>query len=170
MAETERGRSPSVAAGEPIIRPARAAEAESLGDLAVRSAGYWGTDPAFVESARRGLTPSHDDIAAGRVCVLDQDDRVLGFYGLQPHAAEIELCLLFVEPAAIGRGNGKRLWRHAVATARALGYRRLMIKSDPNAEWFYLAQGARRVGEERVSQEPDFVLKIMHLDLAGARV
>jgi N-acetylglutamate synthase-like GNAT family acetyltransferase len=54
---------------------------------------------------------------------------------------------LFVEPAAIGGGRGKRLWQHAVETARQLGFQEIIIGSDPQAEAFYKAMGARRVGE-----------------------
>jgi GNAT superfamily N-acetyltransferase len=52
-----------------------------------------------------------------------------------------------VLPAHIGCGVGARLLDHAVVTLRAEGVRVLRIASDQHAEGFYLAMGARRVGE-----------------------
>jgi GNAT superfamily N-acetyltransferase len=64
-----------------------------------------------------------------------------------PSPPDLRVLSLFVEPWAIGRGYGKRLWRHAVEVARTLGCRRLRIESDPFAEAFYHAMGAERIGE-----------------------
>ena len=49
--------------------------------------------------------------------VLDEAAGVAGFYILRHEAPEIDLHYLMVEPHLIGTGRGKRLWRHAVATA-----------------------------------------------------
>jgi len=56
---------------------------------------------------------------------------------------------LWLYPRLIGRGIGRRLFEHALLTARELGFESLLIESDPNAEGFYLAMGAMRVGERR---------------------
>lgn len=94
------------------------------------------------------LTLSEVYIANHPVFVLDDGGASLGFYGLSKKGeATAELDYLFVEPEAIGRGAGKRLWEHAVQTARQWGYRELYIVSDPNAEAFYARMGARRDGE-----------------------
>ena len=50
---------------------------------------------------------------------------------------------------SIGRGAGRRLFEHALHTASELGFRALTIEADPNAEGFYLAMGATRLGERR---------------------
>src|SRR3546814_12499406 len=62
---------------------------------------------------------------------------------------EAEISLLFVEPAAIGRGIGRALWEHAVAKARREGLRRLKVLSDPFALGFYRAVGAPLSGQIR---------------------
>src|SRR3546814_1487804 len=62
---------------------------------------------------------------------------------------EAEISLLFVEPAAIGRGIGRALWEHAVAKARREGLRRLKVLSDPFALGFYRAVGATLSGKIR---------------------
>ena len=54
---------------------------------------------------------------------------------------------LYVDPAALGAGHGRRLWCHMVASARACGYKQVTIHSDPHAEGFYRTMGARRIGD-----------------------
>ena len=54
---------------------------------------------------------------------------------------------MMVEPYAIGTGCGRRLWDHAVETARGLGVRVITLDADPNAEPFYLRMGAETLGE-----------------------
>jgi GNAT superfamily N-acetyltransferase len=54
--------------------------------------------------------------------------------------------MLFVDPPAIGSGVGGALFAHLSALALDLGFHRLTIASDPNAEPFYLARGAVRIG------------------------
>ena len=66
-----------------------------------------------------------------------------------------ELAGLFVDPAAIGRGVGGVLLRHAVAIAAGLGMTALEIDSDPNAEPFYRHAGAVRTGESAEHRRPD---------------
>jgi GNAT superfamily N-acetyltransferase len=60
----------------------------------------------------------------------------------------VELHDLFIEPHYIGKGYGKQLWKHAVNLARSLGFKRLLLTADPNAEPFYVRQGAVRIGEK----------------------
>ena len=66
-----------------------------------------------------------------------------------------------VEPHLIGTGRGKRLWLHAVATARERGATVLTITSDPSSEWFYQAMGAVTVG-------PDGQFAAAHAGLAAS--
>jgi GNAT superfamily N-acetyltransferase len=136
-----------VPVSEALLRRAAPAEAAQLSALALRSKAHWGYDAAFLAACVEPLRLSPARLAASPFVVLELDGLVLGFYGLAVDAQTAELAYLFVEPRAIGRGFGKLLWRHAVATARQLGFRRLRVASDPFAEPFYRAMGARRVGE-----------------------
>jgi GNAT superfamily N-acetyltransferase len=69
----------------------------------------------------------------------------------------------------MGTGAGRRLFRHAVQTARTNGGKRLRIESDPNAEGFYLAMGARPAG--RVPAKPQGrTLPVLMLDLTSTEV
>jgi ribosomal protein S18 acetylase RimI-like enzyme len=132
---------------ELTLRPARADEAAMLGELALRAKAHWGYDESFLEACRADLTLRPADIAARRAVVAAAAGRVTGFYTLDGEPPEGELGNLWVEPAAMRHGIGRRLWRHAMARARELGFRAVLIDSDPHAEGFYLRMGAVRVGE-----------------------
>ena len=77
----------------------------------------------------------------------------------------MELHDLFVEPDCIGKGFGKQLWDHAVQVARSQGFRTLVLAADPNAEPFYVRQGAIRVGEKTSPVRPDRRLPVLEFVL-----
>ena len=148
------------------IRRARPSEAGVLSELALRSKGYWGYDADFLTACRDDLALSPDDIATSVVYVHAEGDAVLGYYRvLLQDDGVAELDALFVEPAAMGHGVGKRLWRHAVATAIALGCTEIVLQSDPQAEGFYLAMGAERAGESESTVMPGRMLPLMRCRL-----
>ena len=73
---------------------------------------------------------------------------VAGFLGLARMDGQWHLEHLWVLPAFQGCGLGRALFDEAVRQARAVGATELHIKSDPNAEPFYLKMGAVRTGLE----------------------
>ena len=66
----------------------------------------------------------------------------------------------------MGKGVGRRLFLHAVETARGRGYKTLQLEADPNAVGFYERMGMHKTGERRseVDGTPR-VLPIMEMDL-----
>lgn len=128
------------------LRPARTDEAEALTDLSLRAKAVWGYDAGFLARCRAVMTVKAANIESRPHVVAELDGRLAGFYGFEPEAAGIGLDYLFVEPDLIGRGVGRALWNHAVATARRLGQGALVVVSDPNAEGFYLRMGCSRIG------------------------
>jgi GNAT superfamily N-acetyltransferase len=119
----------------------------SLTAVALRSKASWGYDAAFMAACVDTLTITSERIVSEPLFVLEGDGQLIGYCGLCVQGDDAELTNLFVEPWAIGRGYGKRLWRHAVEVARALDCRRLRIESDRFAEAFYHAMGVARIGE-----------------------
>lgn len=107
----------------------------------------------------------NDKEAAGEAGSAGQ----LGFYVLDVTGETASLEHLWVDPPAMGRGVGRALFRHAAERAAGLGCRVLQIDSDPNAEPFYLAMGAVRVGTVPApvaGQRRE--LPRLHLHLAGS--
>lgn len=100
-----------------------------------------------MERCRAELTFCPEEVAARRITVADTADGLAGFVSVDGAPPRGELGNLWVAPERIGTGLGRRLWKHALDTARAAGFTELTIESEPHAEPFYLAMGAERVGE-----------------------
>lgn len=84
------------------IRKARADEAVTISELALRSKGYWGYSPEFLEACREELTFTPEECASGDVGVAEVDAEVAGFYVLDGGPPRGELRALFVDPRWIG--------------------------------------------------------------------
>lgn len=145
-----------------VIRRAEPDEAECLTELGLRSKAYWGYDDAFMEAVYAPMTVSPAYIRQHSVYVIEANGQVMGFYALVDLAeGRALLDFLFVAPEGIGCGYGKRLWQHAVETARTLGFRLLILESDPHAEGFYRRMGAERVGQRESSVQRGRMLPLM---------
>lgn len=152
-------------APRPVIRAARAGEAALLSALALRSKGHWGYDADFLAACREELTLAEDELGARRTRVAEMDGEILGLSTLEGTPPVGELGMLFVEPAAIGRGVGRLLMEDVLEQAHAAGFTRLRIDADPSAEPFYLAAGAVRVGEVPSASVPGRVLPLLELEV-----
>ncbi len=139
------------------LRAGREDEAQALSGLALRSKGHWGYDARFLAACEAQLRLRPGEVAARRTVVAEERARdtdaaarsrdvrrLVGFATLEGNPPGGELGMLFVEPAAVGRGVGRLLYEHVLAEAGRLGFTRLAIASDPHAEPFYLAMGAER--------------------------
>lgn len=130
------------------LRQARPDEHLAVSALALRSKGHWGHDAEFLEACRAELTWGPERMV--EVVVAESDGAVVGFHLLEPVESEAhvgELAALFVDPPSIGSGVGRLLLRDALAHAVRRGWRAVRLDADPDAEAFYLSQGARRIGE-----------------------
>jgi GNAT superfamily N-acetyltransferase len=106
------------------------------------------------------------NIASRPHYVAEVGGRVVGFYGFEPEAEGIGLDYLFIDNEFVGRGIGRALWHHAVATARTLGHAAMIVVSDPNAEGFYLRMGCRRMGTRPSDLENGRQLPLLRYDLS----
>lgn len=147
------------------IRAGEAAEAAALTELALRSKGHWGYDAEFLAACREELTVRPADVAARRTAVAEEDGRILGFTTLDGEPPKGALGMMFVEPDTIGRGVGRRLFAHTMDEARRLGFTRLTIDADPNAEPFYRAMGAVRIGATPSGSIPGRELPLLEVAL-----
>jgi N-acetylglutamate synthase-like GNAT family acetyltransferase len=145
------------------IRRARPEEAPALTELTMRSKSYWRYDADFLAEARGDLELRPEKFLPDfHVYVLEADNELAGFCSLISRGPDhIELEDLFVEPRRIGKGYGKQLWDFSVNLARELGFRTVVLTADPNAESFYVRQGAVRIGEKTSPVRPDRRLPVM---------
>lgn len=130
----------------PRLRPARPDEAPAVTDLIVRSKRSWGYSEEFMALVGADMVISAADIETDHVEVLAIDDELIGMIRLQRGEGHAWLQDLFVDPEAMGRGHGKRLFERAAEQSRGWGYAEMHFDSDPNAESFYLRLGATRIG------------------------
>jgi GNAT superfamily N-acetyltransferase len=129
------------------ILPAHTTDCGRLTEIARAAKAYWGYPSAWLEEWRDILTVSPDLVDRATVFKAVIDEDVVGFYALTDDSDTVELDHMWVEPRAIGRGVGRRLFEHAVQIARQLGAARIIVESDPNAAEFYEHMGCARVGE-----------------------
>lgn len=130
-----------------VIRRARPSDAPALTRVAHAAKRHWKYPDGWIRLWRDALTVTPGFVARHAVCCAIRGASLAGFYALSGDGPVRELEHLWVLPAHIGRGVGAQLLAHAVAMLSADGVRVLRIASDPHAEGFYLAMGARRVGE-----------------------
>jgi GNAT superfamily N-acetyltransferase len=147
------------------IRPARAEEAATLTELALRSKAVWQYDAAFMAQCRAELTMPASEVLLRRTQVAEADGAILGFVTVCGAPPEGELGELYVEPAAIGGGVGRALLDVALGIARRAGFTSLAIHADPNAEAFYLRHGAKRVGSVPSGSIAGRMLPLLRLDV-----
>ena len=133
-----------------VIRDAYSDEAGQLSALALRSKAHWGYSADFMEACREELSYSAGTLGSDSHTfrVAEASGAICGFYALEWLGdRQCELEALFVEPRMIRRGVGRTLLEHAIAAARALGMRCMVVQGDPNARAFYVATGGNYTGE-----------------------
>jgi GNAT superfamily N-acetyltransferase len=141
------------------FRRATAQDTDLLNELTLAGVRHWGHHEHFPDAYADLASdlPSQDDTVTNPVFVLEEDGRVIAFYDLRPRGDHVELLRMFQDPALVGTGIGRMLWEHAVAQARGLADR-MLIMSDPEAVGFYQAMGATL--EEHVEVSPGFHLGV----------
>ncbi len=130
------------------IRPAAPEEAPVLSRIARAAKAHWGYDPAQLARWDHELTVSPRSLQRAPSFVAENAQGILGFIQVDMDTAPPEIDHLWVDPACMGQGAGRALLRHAQALLAAEGVPELAIDADPNAEGFYLAMGAWRIGLE----------------------
>ena len=132
-----------------LIREAQSSESELLSSLALRAKAYWNYSPKFILACRQELTYSQEDIQNNHFYVAEINNKIIGFFALKILSElEIELEALFIDPAYINQGYGRKLIDKAKLIARELGSKVMLIQGDPNAKNFYRKVGGKLVGEK----------------------
>ena len=148
------------------IRRALPSEVEYLSGLASRSKSYWGYSNQFMKACLEELTVDECYIENNPTFVIEAGGNTIGFYALEHISnSEVELSFLFVDPAFIGKGYGRKLITHAQEEALHLGYNKMIIQGDPNAERFYRSAGGLLVSTRKSASIPNRELPIFHINL-----
>lgn len=115
---------------------------------------------------REGTDRDLDDIVGsydergGRFDVLESEDgRIVGCVGLYPlRDGVVELRKMYLTPECRGKGKGRRLLDHALASARALGFRTVELETNSRlveAVKMYERYGFRPVHHDHLTARCD---------------
>jgi putative acetyltransferase len=151
-----------------VLRVARPEDEAAVRDLVFDVLREYGLppDPGRTDADLAGLPRCYVD-AGGTFDVLvardpgrgEGGEEVVGTVGLMPVAAgEVELRKMYLRPDWRGRGEGKRLLRHALARAGELGFRRVVLETASSmreARALYEAHGFRRYDPPHLSSRCD---------------
>ncbi|MCC7021731.1 MAG: GNAT family N-acetyltransferase [Thermomicrobiales bacterium] len=141
-----------------------------LSELSFRSKAHWGYEASFLDACRADLALTEAEISGFPVYLHAGERGPDGYYRLVALDDDVvELDALFVDAVAIGTGVGRCLWQHAVSLARDMGFSDLVIQSDPNAEGFYRAMGAERIGESESTVMRGRTLPLLRFALRDER-
>jgi len=150
-----------------FVRRAIPTEYDTLTAIAHAAKRHWGYPEAWIAQWRDLLTITPTFAEINPVHVAMRDQTIAGFYALLIQGDRAALDHLWVLPEHMGCGAGRRLFMHALETAKAHGAHTLTIESDPHAESFYLHLGARRVGDRDASLDGiPRVLPLLEVSLA----
>ena len=128
------------------IRSATVHEAQVLSQLAVEAKAAWGYPRTQLRAWQNALTVTRNSITRFPTFVADVRGENAGFYQLATSPSCWEFEHFWVRPRFMRQGIGRAMLFHAAALAKDAGLTELVIDSDPNAEAFYAACGAQRVG------------------------
>ena len=130
------------------IRKANINDLPRINEVILRSKRHWGYSEDWMEIFRPELIRDEEVLSRNTMFVLETKGTIAGLYSLSEDEGELEIEDMWVLPEFIGKGYGKALFEHLVATASRTGAQEIRILSDPHAEGFYLRMGAVRVGEQ----------------------
>jgi len=129
------------------IRRAKVDEYETLTDIAIKSEAYWGYDSDYMDKFKSIYNVSEEFIRSNPTVLIEEDNSIIGFYGLICKDNETSLEYFFIEPKYIGKGYGKLLWNYLVNDCKNLGIKDFDIVTSPQAKEFYVKMGAIPCGE-----------------------
>ncbi|MBS5822728.1 MAG: GNAT family N-acetyltransferase [Clostridium argentinense] len=129
------------------IRRAKVDEYEILTDIAIKSEGYWGYDSDYMDKFKSIYNVSEEFIKNNPTVLIEEDNSVIGFYGLICKDNGTSLEYFFIEPKYIGKGYGKLLWNYLVNHCKNLGIEAFEIVTSLQAKEFYVKMGAIPCGE-----------------------
>ena len=152
-----------------MIRAAKPADLPAINELTLAAKAHWGYPAEQLAAWRDGLLTTAASLATRPTLVALVDGSPCGVVQVDPSAEPWELVACWVAPAHMRRGVGTALLQAIVADVARAGQALIHIDADPNAEPFYRAHGAVRIGvvPAPVPGEPDRVRPQLRLPTRG---
>jgi GNAT superfamily N-acetyltransferase len=115
-------------------------ELKRLNKISVQSKAHWGYPASWMEKWKEDLTLDEVQFSKQNIMVAELEDELIGFCSMVDCKANYEITHLWVLPAFIGKGIGKKLLFRTIETF-AKEEKPIIVEADPNAESFYEKQG-----------------------------
>lgn len=129
------------------ITRARPQDAALLKEIAVAAKGHWGYPDHLMSKWAQAPIITPESILTDIVFLAQLDAATAGWYCLLTGSGTAILDDLWVLPAFMNQGVGRRLFAHAVEQAKVQGAQAIELEADPNAAPFYMHMGCRVIGE-----------------------
>ncbi len=149
----------------PELRRPSVRDLADLTALCLRSKAYWGYDAEFMAACVPVLTLTEADLTDIPTITEVEGETLLGMVQVSNGDEGCTLQRLFVDPAHMSMGTGRRLFQWAVGTARGMGAAEMIVESDPGAVPFYVAMGCRPAGAAPSEAIPGRMLPRLVYDL-----
>ena len=150
------------------IEKAKSTDGNELTELTLRSKSHWNYSKEQIDKWKKDLTVTSSYIDEKEVYKLISNDTVIGYYSYYGlNDKEVKLENLFIEPRYIGKNYGRLLMSDFIKRATKMGFDKVILDADPNAEKFYSNLGFRMIGKLKTSIKNRF-LPIMELHIKSA--
>ena len=149
----------------PEFREPSVKDLSDMTALCLRSKAYWGYDAEFMAACVPVLTLTEADLQDTPTITEVEGETLLGMVQVSNGDEGCYLQKLFVDPAHMGMGTGRRLFQWAVKTASDMGAAEMIVEADPGAVPFYIAMGCRPAGSAPSEAIPGRMLPRLVHDL-----
>ncbi|HMB74867.1 MAG TPA: GNAT family N-acetyltransferase [Kiloniellaceae bacterium] len=122
-------------------------ELTAASELCMRSKAHWGYSAAFMAACEAELALNEDDLDRDAVAVAVDDRKLVGLAQVSCDETGCFLEKLFVDPASMGQGVGRKLFQWSLGAALRFGATEMIVEADPDAVPFYKAMGCEAAGE-----------------------
>jgi GNAT superfamily N-acetyltransferase len=137
-----------------MIRPAKQDEFKKLTNISFKSKGYWKYPKEYFDIWEKELTVNSGYIKDNEVFVLEEARTIIGYYSIVELKDDVEmfgitinnghwLDHMFILPEFIGKGMGKKMFKHLLKRCETKRIKELCILADPNSRLFYEKMGCK---------------------------
>lgn len=153
-----------------IMRKAVRTESNILNALAFESEAIWEEDENYMLKFSEAYCLTEEMIEKDCVYVMEEDERIIGFFALLRHREIPELELFYIEKSRVGHGYGTLLWNKMIDICAFEGVVRFDLVGSDDVADFYRKMGARvkeriqsTLKEGRIVTRFEFVLDKPHI-------
>ena len=130
------------------IEKAQPGDAAELTAIAHAAKRHWNYPEEWIQAWREDLTFTSDFIQSRPVYKIVGEEGILGCCAYEVHSSHLEILHMWVLPAYMGKGLGKKLLEESLKEVLQMYPKpRIQVISDPFAQPFYEKTGFKKIGE-----------------------